>query len=234
MAKRPVFISQDATPFVINAETEFKFYSGFAITQSRKSIRSLHESFVMNNPEYRGLVLEVSSKSENSLGVRLSAFNLMYSMNDGTKHYLENVFQSGKCFSNGKQYMEILKMSAAEAKHFPGLRTSGNVVKFSLEGKEYPIEPRTFFYDWIYVNALYQNQNLAEEVIKYRAFTDIAFNPEKSINCQARSAALFVALFRTGQLADAISSSDLFMKIVYDNDKKEKEKKTSFQQMSMF
>ena len=29
-------------------------------------------------------------------------------------------------------------------------------------------------------------------------FTDIAFNPKKSLNCQARSAALYVALARDG------------------------------------
>ena len=32
----------------------------------------------------------------------------------------------------------------------------------------------------------------------YDAFTDIEFNPDKSLNCQARAAAMFVALNREG------------------------------------
>lgn len=58
----------------------------------------------------------------------------------------------------------------------------------------------------IYINALIQNSDLAEQLMQYRAFTDIAFNPAKSFNCQARSAALFVSLTGTNQLRDSMSS----------------------------
>lgn len=235
MARRPVFVSQKIKPFVREELIEFKYYSGFALSQSRKSIESLHESFVINNPEYNGLMLEVSSKSDNPLGVHLSAFNLMYRLTDGRKCFVENVFQAGKCFSNGKQYTEILELSAAEAKHFPALRTSGDVVGFRLEGMDFPIEPKTFFYDWLYVNALNQNQQLAQEIVAYRAFTDIAFNPVKSLNCQARSVALFVALKEIGVLEDVIRSPEQFLNVVYDVNKEQTEKKVErSEQLTMF
>ncbi|MDW9231752.1 hypothetical protein C7S15_5898 [Burkholderia cepacia] len=38
----------------------------------------------------------------------------------------------------------------------------------------------------------------------YRAFSDIAFNPERSINCQAYAAALYVSLHERGLLKDEI------------------------------
>ena len=216
MAVRPVFVAQTSKPFVKTELTEFVYYSGFALSQSRKSIESLHDHFVSNNREFDGLLLEISTKSNLPLGVRLSAFHLMYSFMDGRQYSVENVFQSGKCFSNGQRYPEILDLSASEAKKYPALRTSGDVVSFQLEGTEYPTEPKTFFYHWLYVNALFQNQDLANEVVKYRAFTDIAFNPAKSINCQARSAALFVALHESGLLHEAISSPERFTELVFD------------------
>lgn len=38
----------------------------------------------------------------------------------------------------------------------------------------------------------------------YRAFSDIAFNPERSINCQAYAAALYVSLCERGLLTDEL------------------------------
>ena len=65
-----------------------------------------------------------------------------------------------------------------------------------------PLIPRTAFYDWLYINALMENADLAEQVMEYDAFTDIEFNPNKSINCQARAAALFVAMKKLGRLEE--------------------------------
>ena len=53
------------------------------------------------------------------------------------------------------------------------------------------LEPRTFFYDWLYVSALAGHPELVNELEHRAAFTDIEFNPKRSINCQAHSVALF-------------------------------------------
>lgn len=42
-------------------------------------------------------------------------------------------------------------------------------------------------------------------------FTDIEFNPKKSLNCQARSCALAVALKRAGTLTVAMTSPEGFL-----------------------
>ena len=50
------------------------------------------------------------------------------------------------------------------------------------------MEPQSLFYDWLYVSAVTQPQNepLLGEIMTYSAFTDIEFNPEKSVSCQAK------------------------------------------------
>lgn len=76
-----------------------------------------------------------------------------------------------------------------------------------------PLNPKTIFYDWLYINAALENPLLAAERLKYNAFTDIEFNPEKSINCQAKAAALFVALSRQGKI-EQCRDFDSFYQII--------------------
>ena len=45
----------------------------------------------------------------------------------------------------------------------------------------------------------------------YQAFTDIEFNPKKSINCQAYSVALYVSLRQRGLLEETIKNKDSFL-----------------------
>ena len=55
-------------------------------------------------------------------------------------------------------------------------------------------------YTWLYFIALNQNKELTNEILEYQAFTDIEFNPEKSMNCQAYSAALYCAMINNNFL----------------------------------
>ncbi len=75
----------------------------------------------------------------------------------------------------------------------------------------WPLEPVTAFYDSLYVNALLQHDNLASAVLDFDAFTDIEFNPKKSINCQAFSAALYCALKWRGLLDNAAQDRERFL-----------------------
>ena len=73
------------------------------------------------------------------------------------------------------------------------------------------------FYNWLYINALNLNNDLADQVIEYDAFTDIVFNPQKSINCQAEAAAIYVSLRKQGLLTEALKDKDSFRRILYSN-----------------
>ena len=84
---------------------------------------------------------------------------------------------------------------------------------FYYEGNEFPVFPRTAFYNWIYINALIENPDLAAELVQYDGFTDIEFNPDKGVNCQAEAAALYVTLARKGLLEQCRDFED-FLKLI--------------------
>lgn len=85
---------------------------------------------------------------------------------------------------------------------------------FRFFGTDWELEPQTAFYDWLYINALKKHPDIIGQLLDYSAFTDIEFNSERSINCQAYSAALFVSLHKRCQLEEATSSKDAFLRTV--------------------
>lgn len=214
MAIRPVFFIIDNEPYVKQVNIDFTFYSGFSVTQKQKSFKELHKNFLKLFPNYN--ILEVSSKSDTALGVNLSAFNLTVktSMREFT---VETAFQSSKVFEFGGPYIDLLDKSSREAKKDERLKNSGKLVSFNYFGTVYPLEPKDYFYNWIYINSLNCNKSLINELMNYTAFTDIEFNPDKSINCQAKAVALYVSLYKKGILEEALKSQDNFLKVVYNN-----------------
>ena len=214
MANRPVYVALEKFPYVKRVDVEFKYYSGFSAKQKILSIRSLHAAFKNLYPEKS--VLEISSKSENPLGVNLSAFNLkIKSANSDKTFSVESAFQSSKVFEHGGPFKDLLNKSSREAKTDSRLKNSGALKAFKYFDKEFPLEPKTYFYDWLYIHALNFQTEFAAEILSYDAFTDIEFNPKKSINCQANAAAIFVGLSRAGLLDAAFESEENFLKIVY-------------------
>lgn len=193
MAKRPIFTPNlNGFPYVDAVDIEFKWHPGFAKSQMQKSIASLHKS-----AEKQGItpILEISSKSESPLGASLSAFDLPLDLPNGRTMKVECAYQGSKVFENGGPYHELYRASSREAKMDERLRNSGELVAFNFCGEDFPVEPKTAFYDWLYMTALYQHKtDLTSKLEAFQGFSDIVFNPNRSLNCQARAAALFVAL----------------------------------------
>ena len=104
-----------------------------------------------------------------------------------------------------------------EAKKDARLMNSGQLISFDFEGKRWNLEPKTLFYDYIYIRALLENARLIKEILQYDIFTDIEFNPQKSINCQARSVAIFVGLYKANLIKKYMDDIDLF-KTLYKKD----------------
>lgn len=201
----------DGKRLVLERYVEFQWHSGFAKSQKQKSIRDLHQmalaDYGVGNP------LEVSSKSESPLGVALSSFNLKFITKNGRVLTVEAAFQGSKVFERGGPYVDIFGMLPMDAKRDERLKSSGILTKFSFFGSDWSLEPKTAFYDWLYINALLKNPNIAAKVTDHDGFTDIEFNPERSINCQARSVALYCALFHNGKLEQALASRDNFLSL---------------------
>lgn len=219
MAIRPVYVVSSEDNCFVQKNIQFEFFSGFSETQKQKSILSLHTSFLKDNKGMK--VLEISSKSQNPLGISLSAFNLMIENNNGNKFSVESAFQASKVFEHGGPYRDLLRVSSKEAKKDIRLRNSGKLIAFKISGKTYKITPKTLFYNWLYINALNLHSDLSNQIIEYDAFTDIEFNPNRSINCQAQAAAIFVSLYRRGVLKEALKDIDSFERIVYSKENNE-------------
>ena len=213
MARRPVFVPDSDKPYVSELSLDFEYCSGSSIQQKQRSVASLHASYVAKFPSL--CVLEVSSKSERDIGVRLSAFNLMIEHPGCGSYSVECAFQASKVFRHGGPFVDLLNSSSRAAKTDRRLRKSGELVAFRYCEHEFPLEPKTYFYDWLYASALCCDDKLVEQVMMFDAFTDIEHNPERSINCQARSVAKVVGLARAGLLTDALQSPQAFLELGY-------------------
>ncbi|MEN8409736.1 hypothetical protein ABFP33_07160 [Acinetobacter bereziniae] len=221
MANRPIFIPEyKENCFVKRDNIDFHYHSGFAVVQKQKSIASLHEAI----KEKYGFkkILEVSSKSQDQLGIDLSAFNLMmFDKKSNQKFSVECAFQSSKVFEKGGPFKDLLDRTSREAKKDPRLKESGELKKFIFYEREWDLLPRTAFYDWLYINALNANPQFHEELSQYEVFTDIEFNPEKSINCQANSIAMFLSLRQKG-LLNKVKNQETFLQLhkMFESQKK--------------
>ena len=93
----------------------------------------------------------------------------------------------------------------------PGARmlevSGGSPLVLGAELSAFRLETRTFFYDWLYVSALAGHPELVNELEHRAAFTDIEFNPKRSINCQAHSVALFQGI-AGGRRRDSLRPPD--------------------------
>ena len=217
MAQRPVYVSISHSPFYKRIDVEFTFNSGLSVSQKRKNIEAIHQAFLKRYPN--GVPLEISSKSLQPLGVNLSAFNLKKRISSlNIEVPVENVYQGGKKFLCGGPYTDLYNVSPKEAKQDERLKYSGPLKAFSFEGVDYPIEPKNGFYDWIYIQAIQENKEIGEEINNYDAFTDVEFNPNKSLNCQARAAAIFVGMAKAG-LLDKISDFYEFCELILAKNK---------------
>ena len=218
MAERPIFIpAPDSPELVRELPIRLKWNPGFAVVQKKKNIAALHAAAAKAGCSP---LLEVSTKSEEKVGQRLSAFSLKVHTGRFGDIPLEAVFQGSKVFEHGGPYTDLYTVhDVRDAKRDPRLKNSGPLKGFAFEDLRFPLEPKTAFYDWLYIGALYEHREwLRRHIFHYAGFTDIEFNPEKSINCQARSCALLVTLMKNRWLDEAVSSPGTFIDLLSSRD----------------
>lgn len=211
MARRPIFLPDRGVALVEEKYIEFEWHPGLSVQQKKRSVASLHRAAggMGISP-----VLEVSTKSESELGRSLSAFNLTLDAGEEMVFPVEAAFQGSKVFERGGPYQDMYRLPGRQIKRDERLKGSGELKGFDFRGDAWGLEPKTAFYDWLYIEALGQHPELAAEVADYTAFSDIEFNPKKSINCQARSVALFVSLREKDLLDEALSGKDAFVNLL--------------------
>jgi hypothetical protein len=211
MAERPVFVpSTSGRQIVQEVVVPFPWHPGLSPSQKKKNVLELHRAALS-----RGLapLLEISSKSELEVGRKLSAFHLKLEV-DGRTTTVECVFQGSKVFEHGGPFVDLYWKESREAKRDDRLKRSGKLIGFKFEGEDFPTSPTTVFYDWLYFKALYPHREWLKRRDEWAGFTDIEFNPERSINCQARSFAAFVSLQKRDLLEKAVSSFENFRSLM--------------------
>lgn len=201
---------------------QFEWSPGFALVQKRKNIEALHDAAMEQLAT--APLLEISTKSPRALGARLSAFNLhVPSIHLNRRIPLEAAFQGSKVYAGSGQHREIYETrSGTEAKKASRQYEDEALVAFEFEDKRFPLEPLTAFYDWLYLRALLeledQRPSLLAELAEFQGFTDIEFNPKRSLNCQARSCALFVALNSVASVGELARDPELFIEALKDRE----------------
>jgi hypothetical protein len=212
MAERPIFVpSFDALNLIHEVYVSLPWAPGFAKSQKEKNVRALHTA-----GKNAGLfpLLEVSSKSSGKVGQHLSAFHLKVASSHHGLIPLESAFQGSKVFEHAGPFKDLYESNAQAAKRDPRLRNSGRITGFEFEGSRFPTEPKTAFYDWLYIKSLYPHREWCARLNVFAGFTDIEFNPKRSIACQARSCALFLALCRRNLIDKAVESAAEFVQLL--------------------
>jgi hypothetical protein len=216
MAERPIFVSRPGSKQLVEEVfLQLRWHPGFAPVQKQKNIIALHEAAARaGHPN----VLEVSTKSDNPRGQELSAFNLKVRNEKLGDIPLECAFQGSKVFERGGPFTDLYSMDVRSARKDPRLKESGKLVAFEFDGTRWPLEPKTVFYDWLYVGCIYADRDRAQELLQYGGFSDIEFNPARSINCQARSVALFLSLMQRDELNEGAKSPSGFLRVIGNSD----------------
>lgn len=207
MASRPVFIPDLQGPRLVEERSfDFHWSSGFAESQKRKNVDALHAAAKKVGIKR---ILEISTKSNEEVGRRLSAFSLRIEIG-GVEFPLESVYQGSKVFEESGPSPQIFDLAPREAKRFVRELNSGKLLAFQLEGRDYPLYPKNAFYDWLYIRSLAKHVDWIGKNVTYDAYTDIEFNPEKQVNCQARAFAEFKSLAAKDELDTAVCDFEHF------------------------
>lgn len=191
----------------------FEWFMGLALSQLRKSIRSLHDEIRKSGIQK---VLEVSRKSEDPIGNKLSAFNLMVEVN-GIKSSVESLYHGSKVFNENIKFEECNDMKPGDSRkyiHELIKKDSLILTGFEFNGLLFTLSTKSMCYDYIYILGLVQNKEVGDQLIKYDCFTDIVFNQNKSVACQARTCAMYKYL-RENNLIDKYLNNPFEFEYLY-------------------
>ncbi len=212
MSLRPVFFpllpSNAHSPGVHEVSISFQWYPGLSWQQRQRCVEALHMACLKQYPGSR--ILEASRFDQSLLGVSLSAFNLC----DETGCSVEVRYQTSKVFSHEigpfPQWRHLPPKKCRDAVREAS--QGHKLIAFVDNGEHWALKPERAYYNWLYCTTLQQNPALALELSDYNAFTDIAFNPQKSLSCQAYALALYRSLDAFQLLDHALRSKATFLR----------------------
>ena len=218
MARRPAFSLANTSLIhhpILMDYYDFEWSPGMSRVQKQKNVVALHAKICESVPGANPL--EISTKSTLPIGVALSAFNLTR-WNQGSLSCVESLYQASKVFQDGRgPFPDLYDQSPMEVRSV--LKTSAAIplARFEYSDTSWPLLPRLAFYTWLYCHSLHQvhNRGLADQLIgeHYTHFTDIEYNPRRTLNSQSFAVAYYVHLRQTGQTDSVLANSESFLSV---------------------
>ncbi len=156
------------------------------------------------------LTLEISSRSSDSLGRDLSAMNLP-AAGDLHGRPVEAVYQAAKCYGDGGPDTQLSQSGYEAKRRDRERRRQGPLAGFRHEGRQWPPETGSAFYDWLWTRSALRHcgHGVVERLQRYEGFTD-QFHRPGAFACQAKAAAI-VAGMGLSRARAAIETPDAWL-----------------------
>ena len=216
MATRTICFPISGYPYCKEQPVTFTWIKG----SKRQNIRAVHDAVHTTDPDVS--ILEVSSASVQPEGEGVSSLRLLLHLDSVAQDVpISTVFEATKVFEHGGPFADLLTCEPPKVHKDTRLRTSGELLRYSLEESEYPTEPYPdSFFEWLYCRALKQSPEKAAQLSRYNAFSDIAAaaDSKKYYGDSSRAVAIYVGLAAAGKLP-CIDSYESFIAEVYTEPK---------------
>lgn len=214
MATRPVFVpeSDPDNPQLVHVhEVDFQWLSGRDPQQIKANVAKLHTAAGHQN---LAPLLHVSPDSDDPLGIRISATNLVVEGPNSFLVPLIAAFQGSKVFTGGGPFTDLYRKREAEIAADSRLRESGRHLGFRFRDLEWGKRAETMFYDWLVLHAINRHRKLASGIRRFKGFTDVECLTGGQVACHARSCALYAALAAKELLEEVFEDQDKFITIL--------------------
>ncbi len=138
--------------------------------------------------------LEISSRSSDRLGRDLSAMNLP-AADDLHGRSVESVYQAAKCYGDGGPDTQLHRSGYEAKRRDRERRRQGPLAGFRHEGRQWPPETGSAFYDWLWTRSALRHcgHGVVERLQRYDGFTD-QFHRPAALACQAKTAAIVAGM----------------------------------------
>ncbi len=158
-----------------------------------------------------GRSLEISSRRRDPLGRELSAMNLP-AAGDIRGRPVEAVYQAAKCYGGGGPDAPGCDSGYAAKRRDRERRRDGPLAAFEHEGRRWPTESDSAFYDWLWTRSAIARWGIGivDRLREYAAFSD-QFHRAGALACQAKTAAMVAGMGRARAQA-AIESPEAWLR----------------------
>lgn len=211
MARRLYFIPKSSYQgLILEKSVYFPEIRGEKEHSMKKTMETMHH--VIRAQESGGRILEVSPYG-GAIGKACTPWLLKLSTKDGESLPVAALYEAAKVFEFGGPYEDLRNKRPESVLGDPRLKNSGDLMGFHFEKEAFTTTPRHKFFDYLYIRALKEREDLKEALLKAEIVTDITYQMSSMYLSPARSVSYFISLCKEGLLEEVLASSEAFDKI---------------------